>query len=777
MKVFYPLLFFISLLVDISFAQKLPPKIAQLSDKDTSKVSKILEHVYNIEYKEPKLALQYAKDALKLAKKQNYALGKLKARWRIASISANDHEVTDKEFSTIQAYLEIAKKAQNIDYVSSFYSLLSFALALRGEREKAVETSLEAIEYLDEYGQEGAKLKIRHFNEIGVQVSYLNSNSTTSLEYWQQGIRTAQKYNIVNLQLAWAYNRVGSFYVGAYNEQRSTDRQKIVAYLDSSIQVCNQILLKKPEERQTLALKANSMVELANFYYNTKKGKRSLKYAKESLKIRLALNNPEAIKNSYYNLAWAYSANAQMDSALYYMHRHLDMLERADSKYTAHLGLGELYQEARNYQKASFHFKQAIELAKLLENKEVSKAIEELNTKYQTEKKEQQIKLKESQLAQEKSQKWLLGVGIVLALIFAVYLFYNNRKRLQKNRLLTAQKEEIKLQSEELKTINETLVTLGNFKEQMTGMIAHDLKNPLNSVIALSESEQLAQKEHQVIHQAGRQMLTMVSNMLDVYKFEESEVQLSLETVTLAQVLSLALAEIRVLVKQKNLTIQNEIQTNALLQIDVELFKRVFVNLLSNAIKYSENNSRIWLKAEVSEDQMLKVLVQDEGIGISESNRAMIFHKFSQVNARNSGNARSTGLGLTFCKMVVEAHGGDIGVISEEGKGTTFWFTSPIFFASEEGELTATTQENSSASLQDTENFSEEVELLPAELEQLQPYLKELQQLDLYEASKIIQILENIRKQASPNIQKWTNELENTVFTYNEKTYQSLVNI
>lgn len=266
--------------------------------------------------------------------------------------------------------------------------------------------------------------------------------------------------------------------------------------------------------------------------------------------------------------------------------------------------------------------------------------------------------------------------------MFALYLFYNNRKRLQKSKILALQKEEIKLQaeelqlqSEELKTVNETLITLDNFKEQMTGMIVHDLKNPLNSVIALSESEDLAQKEYQIIHQSGQQMLTMVSNMLDVYKFEESEIQLNLEESSLSQVINLALSEVKFLARQKSLTLLNEIQSDYVLNLDIDLMKRVFVNIFTNAIKYSANNTRIWLKIEELENQEIKVFIQDEGIGISKENQTKIFDKFSQVKAKSLGKTRSTGLGLTFCKIVIEAHQGKIGVISEEGKGTSFWFT------------------------------------------------------------------------------------------------------
>jgi two-component system sensor histidine kinase/response regulator len=109
---------------------------------------------------------------------------------------------------------------------------------------------------------------------------------------------------------------------------------------------------------------------------------------------------------------------------------------------------------------------------------------------------------------------------------------------------------------------------------------------------------------------------------------------------------------------------------------DRELVLRVVQNLLGNALKFTPSDGWIRLGIEPDENRVC-VRVRDNGPGIPAEYRERIFEKFGQVEARANGQKHSTGLGLTFCKLAVEAHGGSIGVESEIGKGSTFWFMLP----------------------------------------------------------------------------------------------------
>lgn len=110
---------------------------------------------------------------------------------------------------------------------------------------------------------------------------------------------------------------------------------------------------------------------------------------------------------------------------------------------------------------------------------------------------------------------------------------------------------------------------------------------------------------------------------------------------------------------------------------DSEIISRVVQNLLANAIKFTPDGGLIRLGIEPA-GELVRVSVIDNGPGIAPEYRKKIFEKFGQVESRAGRQRNSTGLGLTFCKLAVEAHGGNIGVDGEEGKGSSFWFELPV---------------------------------------------------------------------------------------------------
>ncbi|TAD95165.1 MAG: hypothetical protein EAZ97_15950 [Bacteroidetes bacterium] len=342
---------------------------------------------------------------------------------------------------------------------------------------------------------------------------------------------------------------------------------------------------------------------------------------------------------------------------------------------------------------------------------------------------------------------------------------------LLQNTTLEHQKEEIQAQAEELKTTNQKLVELDNFKEGMTGMIVHDLKNPLGSILASNDLER--------VKQSGKQMLNMVMNILDVQKFEDAKMVLDLQNHSAYNLVQNAHDQVALLIKEKNISFENQIDPQIGIQTESEILERVFVNLLTNAIKYTPNNGKITINQElgfindelntqklISNSSFLMLKVSDSGQGIPADKLDLVFEKFGQVKATNSGGIRSTGLGLTFCKMAIEAHGGQIGVESELGEGTTFWFTVPKGL-----QLEITKQ------IETKQIETEIVGLTDSDKQIVLPLLAELRALEIYEVSDIRNLLKNIDSSNNPNLVHWLDEMKNALRSSNEEKYVELLNL
>jgi signal transduction histidine kinase len=287
------------------------------------------------------------------------------------------------------------------------------------------------------------------------------------------------------------------------------------------------------------------------------------------------------------------------------------------------------------------------------------------------------------------------------------------------------------------------------------------LKNPINAIINSGNENPESQLKR--IKQTGRQMLNLVMNILDVSKYEETDIPLSVENHNLLGIASGAVDQIMFLSCEKNIVIDNRISTELGIRADAEIIERVFVNMLTNAIKFTPNNGLIILNAENDAEEFLKISITDNGIGIPGDKIHLVFQKFGQVLSRNSGSVRSTGLGLTYCKMVVEAHGGTIGVDSESEKGSKFWFTLP---AAKGVEVFSKSSSN--------EGIVDQAKISEACREKIIPQLNELQKTEFYKITEIIAILETI-VDSDDEIKTWKQALITAIDSGNEQLYKKLL--
>jgi signal transduction histidine kinase/DNA-binding response OmpR family regulator len=238
----------------------------------------------------------------------------------------------------------------------------------------------------------------------------------------------------------------------------------------------------------------------------------------------------------------------------------------------------------------------------------------------------------------------------------------------------------------------EKLREVDKLKSQFLANMSHELRTPLNSIIGFSRVilkgidgplTDLQQEDLSAIHNSGTHLLNLINNVLDISKIEAGKMELVFEeNIDLVELIESVIATTYALVKDKPITLEKHIQPDLpLVKIDTTRIRQVMLNLLSNAVKFTEQG-KIILEAYLHTDETgrpeVLVKVTDSGIGISSENQYKLFQPFSQVDESPTRKAGGSGLGLSISRLLVEMHGGRIGVSSEVGTGSTFFFTLPI---------------------------------------------------------------------------------------------------
>jgi signal transduction histidine kinase len=218
-------------------------------------------------------------------------------------------------------------------------------------------------------------------------------------------------------------------------------------------------------------------------------------------------------------------------------------------------------------------------------------------------------------------------------------------------------------------------------RDDLRNMIVHDLRTPLTGVIVgvemLAGDEGLDETQRELISIAlsgGKTLLGMINDLLDVEKMESGAVRLNFETLNVSELVAGAVAQVSALATDKRIGLALELGSHLKdFRGDRDILTRTLVNLLANAIKFTDSGT-VALSCSQTETKM-RFAVSDTGAGIPPEAFERIFEKFGQVG--DQGRV-GTGLGLTFCKLAVEAHGGSIMVQSTAGIGSTFSFIVPL---------------------------------------------------------------------------------------------------
>jgi two-component system, sensor histidine kinase and response regulator len=235
---------------------------------------------------------------------------------------------------------------------------------------------------------------------------------------------------------------------------------------------------------------------------------------------------------------------------------------------------------------------------------------------------------------------------------------------------------------EQLQQNYKRLQEVEQLRDDMRNMIVHDLRTPLTSVIAGVEMlekygslNEMQQSMMTIAAGGGRTLLGMINDLLDVEKMESGTTQLQYSELSALSLISRAVEQVASLAEMEQTTLAMYVEPGlTTFAGDENKLSRTLVNLIANAIKFTRRGS-VTVTAAAGENDTVRFAVRDTGDGIPSEAFDRIFEKFGQLDSRNRVG---TGLGLAFCKLAVEAHGGRITLESTPGAGSTFSFTVPV---------------------------------------------------------------------------------------------------
>jgi signal transduction histidine kinase/ActR/RegA family two-component response regulator len=271
-----------------------------------------------------------------------------------------------------------------------------------------------------------------------------------------------------------------------------------------------------------------------------------------------------------------------------------------------------------------------------------------------------------------------LGLMVMVILSVIIIGFFFARQINQSNRQLTLTWQEMLRAKEEADSASRA-------KSDFVSRMSHELRTPLNAILGFA---QLLEMDHlpehqktpvQQINRAGKHLLELINQVLDIAKIEAGKLEVEILSIDLPQLLNdmAAISQERIQNKGLAFNIQLDSKLPHYVMGDPTRLRQVFINLIGNAIKFTDVGS-VTLNAMPMQNNYVRFEIIDTGIGMNEQAQGRLFKAFAQADDSITRKYGGTGLGLMLCKEIVEVLGGKIGIHSEVGKGSCFWFEVPL---------------------------------------------------------------------------------------------------
>ncbi|CAM4402648.1 ATP-binding protein [Flavobacterium terrigena] len=548
-------------------------------------------------------------------------------------------------------------------------------------------SSLENAQKVLQYGlkNDDYSFTAKAYNVIGLNYEEFSDLKKT-LYYYNEGIRFALKANDIQ-QLEYLYNNTGNLYFFRLNNPKKGLEYYFKCYR-FSIEFGDKLDIAFTE------------LNIADAYFKLENFEMGKKYLDKIVPV-LKTEKDFEMYVTYYTLLGNYHSNRNENVEA---ENCFDLvLEKLKENNVAFFKPNELeiydeiykfYKKNNNVKKALFFLEKHDKLQDELYLKERSQDIKfagasidmlEMNNKIQKSESEKKVQDQKILASSKLVKMSLFFAGILL--FFLIYMFKNYLDYRKLNKKLFDSNEQLKIAN--IKSEEASLL-----KSQFLSNVSHELRTPLYGVIGMAdiiESEHTELKKNKYFNAlkfSSNYLLSLINDVLNVYKIEDTKFELIYENVEIRKEISVIRESLEIIAKSNKNKLNIEISdvVPQVIKTDLTRFSQILINLISNSLKFTKGGI-VSIKLNLLEEdavQKIQIQIEDNGIGIPEEYLDKIFEKFVQVDVNLNEQYKGTGLGLSIVKRLVDLFKGEISVKSEMNKGTVFTVKIPYIEADNE---------------------------------------------------------------------------------------------
>ncbi len=570
------------------------------------------------------------------------------------------------------------KKNQYFTGIAESLQRIALILSHWGEYDEALNYNFEALNFWKEIGN---MMQIANVNfSIGTIYQELGDLDRAK-ECFHKSLNLYQELNST-VELVKTTSHIGDIYL----ENKQYD--EALQYYTRA-----EFIGKKADNPK---LKAEAAFNIGKAYNLKGELYKAIDYQRIALRLNEDLGDKKALAENYAELGLVYLNFTHYERALYYFKKGLEISQEINYKFQNiiyYKSLSEVYSILGNFEDAYHYYKLYVAGRDQISTEEAKQKNAELQAKYQLsvkEKENERLRHNEQLHRAQIKNQWLLMGFVIIVLMLLIVLATIFRRRYKLNRRLNVQlslkNNEIENHRKKVELLNANLQEANAAKDRFFSIIAHDLKNPFNSLMGLidlmiEEFHSFDKKEQmEFLHQiktSSDKIYALLQNLLMWGSNQLGKTQVAREKIDVHKIAQESVTLVQSLANNKDIKLVMGIQQNTWAFADKNMVSTIFLNLITNAIKFTPQQGTVEIRA-FKKNNHIEVMVADSGVGISPKNLEQLFKIDAKVQSSGTDDEKGTGLGLILCKEFIEKNNGKIWAESIEGNGSWFYFTLPI---------------------------------------------------------------------------------------------------